>query len=78
MLRNKNLIDYSLYEIGYNYRLTDIQCALGISQLKRLKFFIKKRRSIAKKYNNFLKNIILLKFRWKKNFASILITCTHF
>ena len=53
MLRNKNLIDYSLYEIGYNYRLTDIQCALGISQLKRLKFFIKKRRSIAKKIQQF-------------------------
>ena len=48
MLRNKNLIDYSLYEIGYNYRLTDIQCALGISQLKRLKFLSKKEEALPK------------------------------
>ena len=69
MLRNKNLIDYSLYEIGYNYRLTDIQCALGISQLKRLKFFIKKRRSIAKKYNNFFKKYNFVKIPMEKKFC---------
>tara|TARA_B100000900_G_scaffold195284_1_gene165237 strand:+ start:714 stop:1856 length:1143 start_codon:yes stop_codon:yes gene_type:complete len=71
MLRNKNMIDYSLYEIGYNYRLTDIQCALGISQLTRLKFFIKKRRSIAKKYNNFFKKYNFVKIPMEKKF------CTH-
>ena len=36
-----------LNEIGYNYRLSDIQCALGISQLNKIDFFIKKRRNIA-------------------------------
>jgi dTDP-4-amino-4,6-dideoxygalactose transaminase len=71
MLRNKNMIDYSLYEIGYNYRLTDIQCALGISQLTRLKFFIKKRRSIAKKYDNFFKKYNFVKIPMEKKF------CTH-
>lgn len=36
--------------IGWNYRLTDLQCALGVSQLKRLPFFINKRRALAKRY----------------------------
>lgn len=71
MLRNKNMIDYSLHEIGYNYRLTDIQCALGISQLTRLKFFVKKRRSIAKRYNNFFKKYNFVKIPMEKKF------CTH-
>ena len=39
---------------GHNYRLPNHLAALGISQLKKLKFFNKKRREIAKKYNNFL------------------------
>ncbi|MCC6278775.1 MAG: UDP-4-amino-4,6-dideoxy-N-acetyl-beta-L-altrosamine transaminase [Oligoflexia bacterium] len=41
---------YEQHELGYNYRLTDIQCALGISQLGRLKGFIDRRRQIAKMY----------------------------
>ena len=45
-------------ELGYNYRLSDIHCALGISQLKKLDVFIKKRNHIAKIYSkNFNKNI---------------------
>ncbi len=42
---------YEMQTIGFNYRLTDIQCALGISQLKRLNGFIKRRRQIITKYN---------------------------
>jgi len=38
---------------GHNYRLPNHLAALGISQLKKLKFFNKKRREIAKSYNNF-------------------------
>ncbi len=42
---------YEMEELGYNYRLSDIQCALGISQLKKLPYFLKKRCEIAEKYN---------------------------
>lgn len=42
---------YEMNELGYNYRITDFQCALGISQLTRITKFIKRRREIAKKYD---------------------------
>ncbi|TSJ41990.1 UDP-4-amino-4,6-dideoxy-N-acetyl-beta-L-altrosamine transaminase [Fluviicola chungangensis] len=41
-----------MQELGYNYRLTDFQAALGISQLKRADQNLKKRKSIAKSYTN--------------------------
>ena len=42
---------YEMIDLGFNYRLTDFQSALGSSQLKKLNSFVKKRRSIAKLYN---------------------------
>ncbi len=42
---------YEMIELGYNYRITDIQCALGLSQLKKLKKIIDKRREIALYYD---------------------------
>jgi perosamine synthetase len=41
---------YAMLELGYNYRLTDIQCALGLSQLQRLPDFIARRQAIARRY----------------------------
>lgn len=40
---------------GYNYRITDIQAALGISQLKKADYILQKRRTIASKYEKFFK-----------------------
>jgi dTDP-4-amino-4,6-dideoxygalactose transaminase len=42
---------YEMQELGFNYRLTDIQCALGLSQLSRLESFIARRREIVASYN---------------------------
>ena len=44
---------YEMHEIGFNYRISDFQCALGISQLNKLNKFIKKRNNIAKIYNSY-------------------------
>ena len=53
--------------LGYNYRITDFQCALGRAQLKRIREFVKKRREIAEKYNLAFKdncNIEIIKEEW--------------
>ncbi len=42
---------YDMNELGFNYRITDIQCALGISQLRKLDTFIKRRHEIALSYD---------------------------
>lgn len=42
---------YEMQNLGFNYRLTDMQSALGISQLKKLDRFIKRRREIVELYN---------------------------
>lgn len=42
---------YEQTDLGYNYRLTDIQCALGISQMKKLPVFVARRREIVDFYN---------------------------
>ena len=47
---SKGLWYYEMRAPGYNYRITDIQCALGLSQLKKLNRFISSRRKIARYY----------------------------
>jgi perosamine synthetase len=42
---------YEMVSLGYNYRITDIQCALGTSQLRKLEGWIARRRAIAARYN---------------------------
>jgi UDP-4-amino-4,6-dideoxy-N-acetyl-beta-L-altrosamine transaminase len=42
---------YDMVELGYNYRLTDIQCALGLAQLERAEEGIARRRAIARRYD---------------------------
>ena len=67
MLRNHGMVksqtmkpwEYEMRELGFNYRITDIQSALGISQLKRLDSFIKKRVEIAKRYDEVFKDTLV-------------------
>jgi len=48
---NHGIWYYEMQELGYNYRITNIQAALGISQLKRAEVGLKRRNNIARKYD---------------------------
>jgi len=50
---------YDLIDLGFNYRLTEFQAALGLSQLQRLNSFIEKRHLIARKYDRMLQELPL-------------------
>jgi len=78
-LRNHGMIktpemkpwEYEMRYLGFNYRITDIQCALGISQLKKLPMFINRRVEIAKKYDAAFQNSIvkpLYRFNGKSSY----------
>jgi len=83
---------YQMQDLGYNARITDIQCALGISQLTRIDKIIQKKRKIAKLYDKYLQNINCIstpkQFKNKKSalhlypikidFKKLKITKTHF
>jgi UDP-4-amino-4,6-dideoxy-N-acetyl-beta-L-altrosamine transaminase len=56
--------NYQQIELGYNYRITDIQAALGTSQLKRLGEFIKARRHLASRYDQAL-STLSIKLPWQ-------------
>lgn len=51
---------YQQIDLGYNYRMTDIQAALGYSQLDRIDEFIKRRRYLAERYNRLLVDLPLV------------------
>ncbi|MDX1809319.1 MAG: UDP-4-amino-4,6-dideoxy-N-acetyl-beta-L-altrosamine transaminase [Sulfurospirillaceae bacterium] len=55
-ITKKKLWNSDMTELGYNYRLNDVSCALGLSQLKRLDSFIDKRNKIASYYNERFKD----------------------
>ena len=52
---------YEMQDLGYNYRLSDINCALGVSQLKRAKKGVALRNNIARKYDEAFKSIEAIK-----------------
>jgi len=64
--KSKYFWTYDIIENGYNYRISDINCALGLSQLKKIDFFLEKRKKIYKRYlrefSNFNLNLILPKY----------------
>jgi UDP-4-amino-4,6-dideoxy-N-acetyl-beta-L-altrosamine transaminase len=62
---------YEQIDIGYNYRMTELQAALGISQLERIESIITKRHLIANEYNKKLKNLPLrLPLQDNKSYSS--------
>ena len=58
---------YEMQELGFNYRITDFQCALGKSQLSKLSSFIKRRRELAIRYDNELSSFENLESIHKKS-----------
>lgn len=50
---------YQQIELGYNYRMTDMQAALGVSQMQRLNEYVTKRHELAKRYNEMLKDLTI-------------------
>ena len=56
-------------EVGYNYRMTNLQAAVGLAQFERVDEFIKMRRKNAQLYDEFLKNVLGLKLPIEKDWA---------
>jgi len=67
--KNEGSWYYEMQDLGFNYRITDFQCALGISQLEKLERFIKRRRQIAGKYHKELSKISGLILPVEKDYA---------
>jgi len=65
-----NATHYEQHFLGYNYKLSDIQSALGNSQLQKINFFIKQRRRIKSFYNKNLIKLPLILPTEKKNISS--------
>ncbi|KAA6233327.1 UDP-4-amino-4,6-dideoxy-N-acetyl-beta-L-altrosamine transaminase [Chlorobium phaeovibrioides] len=56
----EELWNYQQIALGFNYRMTDIHAALGLSQMQRLDEFVAKRHAIAKRYNRMLSSLPIL------------------
>lgn len=76
----KNQWYYEMRELGYHYRITDIQCALGLSQLNRVDQIIRKKKNIFKLYDKYLSNLPNIKLlqQEKRNFTSCHLYIVHF
>jgi perosamine synthetase len=68
---------YEMQDLGYNYRLTDLQCALGISQLKRLDQFTARRREIVAAYDRGFADLPWMKTPGLRQAADAATTSWH-
>lgn len=57
LIQNDGPWYYEMQELGYNYRMTDLQAALGASQMDKLQDFVARRREIAARYNEFFSTL---------------------
>lgn len=55
--------------VGFNYRMTDIQAAIGIEQLKKMPQFLKRRHQIARRYHELLKDVPWVKLPQEPSYA---------
>lgn len=58
---------YEMIDLGFNYRITDIQAALGISQLKRAGRNVERRRQLARQYNEAFSDVTGIKIPYEAN-----------
>ncbi len=74
---SKTVIFEDHVELGYNYRMTDIQAAVGIKQLAKLDWIIEERRKIGQQYNEAFRNItgIVLPFEQEGCFSNYQSYC---
>jgi len=59
MVKDENMYpwEYKMVDLGYNYRLSDVASAMGLSQLKKIDMFLEKRKQIAKMYHEKLTKV---------------------
>ena len=74
LISNKDEGDwyYQQVDLGYNYRMTDLQAALGISQMERLDEFVSKRHELFKRYNSSLQKLLInIPFQLPASYSSL-------
>ena len=63
---------YQQVELGFNYRMTELQAALGVSQMKRLDDFVLQRHVISKRYNKLLSDLpVVLPYQLKDTYSGL-------
>lgn len=63
---------YQQIELGFNYRMTELQAALGVSQMSRLDAYVARRHALAKRYNQLLKSLsVTLPFQHPDSYSGL-------